>query len=89
MERGYACQGTLRDPVSPRLRLWVLTLGAEQVGLLSHNVVIRGVGEGEELSYLQWNVAASNGGGECGNSVCDYLENSKNCPADCRGPAHE
>ncbi|KAJ1475672.1 hypothetical protein T484DRAFT_1827474 [Baffinella frigidus] len=63
-----------------------------KVGLLTRNVVIRGEGEGETLPYTQWNSAAGGapaGAGDCGNGVCQNLENSKSCPADCVGPSYE
>lgn len=68
-----------------------------EVALLTRNIVITGDGEGERgvggvtYGYTSWNSQEPPVGSSasCGNSVCEIAEDSKTCPADCRGPADE
>lgn len=62
-----------------------------KVGLLSHNIVIKGTGQGEDMPYTEWNSprAGDASAFECNNTVCENGETSLTCPADCFGPAWE
>lgn len=61
-----------------------------RVGLLNRNIVIRGAGQGEELSYHDWNAQAGMLASDAvaGNGVCENGETSLTT-ADCKGPAYE
>jgi len=63
------------------------------VGLLTRNIVIQGEAEGEDTAYQSWNAPSKKSpratANSCGNNVCQQGENSKTCPADCRGPVWE
>lgn len=62
------------------------------IGLLTRNVQIRGSGQGEDVSYKDWNAEVFVDLGtvvQCGNNQCEQGEHSINCPKDCRGPAYE
>jgi hypothetical protein len=63
-----------------------------RVGLLTRNIVIKGGDQGEDTPYTLWNSPSPSppaGGSLCGNDACDPGEDSRGCPADCRGPAFE
>jgi hypothetical protein len=64
---------------------------AAAVGLLSRNIVIRGGGQGEDQPYTAWNAPSDIAGDAptCGNQACELGEDSRGCPADCKGPAYE
>ena len=61
-----------------------------RVGLLTRNIVIRGTGDGEEVSYKAWNSQLPGAASEavCGNGICENGEDSNSC-SDCIGPAYE
>jgi hypothetical protein len=61
-----------------------------RVGLLTRNIVIQGSGQGEELSYHEWNAQAGILASDAvaGNGKCENGETSLTT-ADCKGPAYE
>eukprot|EP00961_Rhodomonas_salina_P088399 1188685-Rhodomonas_salina.3 len=62
-----------------------------RVGLLTHNIVFSGSGEGEDTPYTSWNsqLPIDAADAVCPNSRCENGETSETCPQDCIGPAHE
>ncbi len=61
-----------------------------KVGLLSHNIVIRGQGQGEDHDYREWNSQKPGAASAAvdGNGICENGETSLTTP-DCKGPAEE
>lgn len=62
-----------------------------KVGMLSHNIVIKGEGQGEEFDYREWNSPKPGpaSAAVAGNGVCENGETSLTTPADCKGPGRE